>query len=103
MLDLSQRLVIEWGKSTVSWVQSKNKDIVQVKPENSIGDFLSYDSILLSYADLQKLIKDTDSNFSWVNALSSVNGVYLIKYKHDGRLGSALISRATSHPKFGSD
>lgn len=91
MHNLSQRLVVEWGKSTVSWVQSKNKNVVQIKPVNSIGDFTSYDRILLSYNDLQKLIKDTDSNASWVNALSSVNGVYLIKYKIDGRLyvGSA--------------
>ncbi len=82
MLNLSQRLVIQWGKSTVSWVQRKNKDVVQIKPVNSIGDFTSYDSIFLSYNDLQKLINDTDSNASWVNALSSVNGVYLIKYKN---------------------
>jgi hypothetical protein len=45
MLSLSQRLVIEWGKSTVSWVQSKDKDVVQIKPVNSIGEFTSYDSI----------------------------------------------------------
>ena len=108
MIGLSQRLVIEWGKSTVSWVQSKNKDVVQIKPVNSIGDFTSYDCILLSYTDLQKLIKDTDSNVSWVNALSSVNGVYLIKHKKDGRLyvGSAygkggILGRWTSYAKSG--
>ncbi len=91
MFSLSERLVIEWGKSTLNWVQSKNKSVVQIKPINSIGDFTSYDSILLSYEDLKKLIRDTDSNISWVNALSAVNGVYLIKYKLDGRLyvGSA--------------
>jgi len=108
MLDVSQRLVIEWGKSTVSWVQAKNKDVVQVKPANSIGDFASYDSILLSYDDLRKLMKDTDSNVSWVNALSSVNGVYLIRHKKDGRLyvGSAygrggILSRWASYARSG--
>jgi len=108
MLSLSQRLVIEWGKSTVSWVQCKNKDVVQIKPVNSIGDFTSYDNILLSYRDLQKLIIDTDSNASWVNALSSVNGVYLIKNKNDGRLyvGSAygkggILGRWASYAKTG--
>lgn len=108
MLELSQRLVINWGKSTVSWVQRKNKDIVQIKPLNSIGDFTSFDSILLSYSNLQKLIKDTGSNTSWVNALSSVNGVYLIKYKSDGRLyvGSAygkggILGRWASYAKTG--
>lgn len=88
---LSERLVIEWGKSTLNWVHVQNKTVIQIKPLNSIGDFTSYDQILLSYEDLQKLKRDTDSNESWVNALSSVNGVYLIKYKKDGRLyvGSA--------------
>lgn len=108
MFSLSERLVIEWGKSTLNWVQSKNKTVVQIKPPNSIGDFTSYDRILLSYDDLQKLIRDTDSNASWVNALSSVNGVYLIKYKKDGRLyvGSAygkggILGRWSSYAKSG--
>lgn len=108
MYSLSQRLVVEWGKSTVSWVQSKDKAVVQIKPVNSIGEFTSYDSILLSYNDLQKLITDTDSNVSWVNALSSVNGIYLIKYKKDGRLyvGSAygkggIFARWTAYAKTG--
>lgn len=108
MLDLNQRLVVDWGRSTVSWVQTKDKDVVEIKPTNSIGDFTSYDRILLSYCDLQKLINDTDSNASWVNALSSVNGVYLIKYKKDGRLyvGSAygkggILCRWESYAKNG--
>lgn len=108
MIDLNQRLVVDWGKSTVSWVQTRNKNVVEVKPKNSIGDFTSYDSILLSYGDLYKLISDTDSNADWVNALSSVNGVYLIKHKKDGRLyvGSAygkggILGRWASYAKTG--
>jgi hypothetical protein len=91
MSDLSERLVIEWGKVARNWVQKQNKSVVQIKPINSIGDFTSYDKIRLSYQDLKKLRRDTDSNQSWVNALSSVNGVYLVKYNRDGRLyvGSA--------------
>jgi hypothetical protein len=105
---LSQRLVVEWGNSTVSWVQKRDKNIVEIKPLNSIGEFTSYDRILLSYADLQKLIYDTDSNASWVNALSAVNGVYLIKHKKDGRLyvGSAygkggILNRWVSYARSG--
>jgi hypothetical protein len=108
MIDLNQRLVIDWGRSTVSWVQTKDKNIVEIKPLNSIGEFVSYDSIFLSYHDLQKLIHDTDSNATWVNALSSVNGVYLIKHKKDGRLyvGSAygkggILGRWASYAKSG--
>lgn len=108
MSDLSERLVIDWGKSTVSWVQKKDKPVIEIKPTNSIGDFVSYDSILLSYSDLQKLIFDADSNSSWINALSSVNGVYLIKNSIDGRLyvGSAygqggILGRWTSYARTG--
>ena len=108
MFDLSQRLVIDWGGSTVSWVQKKNKNVVEIRPTNSIGEFTSYDRILLSYGDLQKLISDSDSNSTWVNALSSVNGVYLVKHTLDGRLyvGSAygkggILGRWGSYAKSG--
>jgi GIY-YIG catalytic domain-containing protein len=108
MMELSERLVIDWGKSTVSWVQSKDKDIIQLLGKNSIGDFVSYDDIQLSYCELQKLMSDSDSNISWINALSSVNGIYLIRDKTDGRLyvGSAygkegIWSRWKSYAKNG--
>lgn len=108
MFDLVQRLVIDWGKSTVSWVQKKDKNITEIKAKNSIGDFVSYDNILLTYPDLKALVNDTDSNASWVNALSSVNGVYLIKHVLDGRLyvGSAygkggILGRWVSYAKTG--
>lgn len=108
MCDLKERLVIDWGRSTVSWVQKRDKNVVEIKPKNSIGDFISYDNILLSYRELTKLVKDTDSNASWVNALSSVNGVYLIKHLLDGRLyvGSAygkggILRRWESYAKTG--
>lgn len=91
MSDLIQRLIIDWGYSTVSWVQKRDKNIVEIKSKNSIGDFISYDRILLSYSDLKTLIHNMDSNASWINALSTVNGVYLIRNNLDGRLyvGSA--------------
>lgn len=108
MVDLSQRLVIDWGKSTVSWVQTKDKEIVQIKPKNSIDEFTSYDDVKLSFWELTNLMSDGDSNYSWVNALSSVNGIYLITYKDDGWLyvGSAygkggIFGRWSSYAKTG--
>ncbi|MCW8127376.1 GIY-YIG nuclease family protein [Microbulbifer halophilus] len=91
MFHLIQRLVIDWGPSTVSWVQKKNKEVVEIKAKNSIGEFSSYDNIRLSYDDLRILINDIGANSTWFNALSSVNGVYLIKNKENGQLyvGSA--------------
>jgi len=91
MADLSERLVIDWGHSTLQWVQRKDKQVVQIKPPHAIGEFISYDAIQLDYDDLCKLTSARDSNVTWVNALSSVNGVYLIRHRKDGRLyvGSA--------------
>ena len=82
--DLSERIIIDWGRSTVSWVQKKDKPVLEIKAPQSIGDFLSYDDVLLGYADIQKLAQHTDSNVTWVNALSTVNGVYLIRDKTTG-------------------
>lgn len=89
--ELSERLVIEWGGATVAWVQSKDKEVVEIKGKKTIGDFQSFSLVDLDYRDLQNLMKFPDTNLTWVKALSSVNGVYLIKDQTSGKLyvGSA--------------
>lgn len=89
--DLSERLVIEWGASTVSWVQKKDKEVVELKGKKSIGDFRSFGQVSLSYQDLITMAQYPDTNLTWIKALSSVNGVYLIKDTLTGKLyvGSA--------------
>ena len=89
--ELSERLVIEWGSATVSWVQRKNKNVVELKGVKSIGEFQSFDQVSLDFIDLKKMTQFADSNITWVKALSSVNGVYLIMDKSNGKLyvGSA--------------
>ena len=75
--DLSERLIIEWGTATVAWVQSKDKEVVEIKGKKSIGDFKSFSLVDLNYQNLKKLIQFPDTNLTWLKALSSVNGVYL--------------------------
>ncbi len=89
--ELSERLVIEWGGATVAWVQSKDKEVVEIKGKKSIGEFQAFNLVDLSFQELVNLIKFPDTNLTWVKALSSVNGVYLIKDKVSGKLyvGSA--------------
>ena len=89
--ELSERLVIDWGKSTVSWVQTKDKKILEIKSKNSIGDFISYDEVILNFYDLKKLMTQNSGNVSWVSALSAVNGIYLIRDTSTGKqyVGSA--------------
>ena len=93
--DLSERLVIEWGASTLSWVQAKDKKVAEIKSEKSIGDFESFDAFTLSFAELKMLVQSPDTNITWVKALSSVNGVYLIQDMTSGKLyvGSAYGDR----------
>lgn len=91
MNDLSERLVIEWGAATVAWVQSMDKDVVELKGRNAIGDFQSFEQVYLNFRDVELLVQHPDTNITWVKALSSVNGVYLIKDTCSGKLyvGSA--------------
>lgn len=84
--DLSERLIIEWGKSTLSWVQKKDKNVIELKSMNSIGDFISYDQVQLSYYDLSKLMNDLSDNAVWETMLSVVNGIYLITDLSSGKL-----------------
>lgn len=90
--DLAERLVIDWGGSTVSWVQTKtNKEVVAILPPNSIKEFVSYDSAVLTHHDLIQMIKNPTSNHTWLNALRAVNGIYCITDIRNGRnyVGSA--------------
>lgn len=106
--DLSERLIIEWGMSTVTWVQNKNKEIVELKPKNSLDEFTSYDSVELNFSELEMIAKNKESNPTWINALSSVNGIYLIRDKSSNKLyvGSAygkngIFGRWTSYARTG--
>jgi len=91
MEDLSCRLVIDWGKSCTSWMQSIDKNIIQIKPVNSIGEFKSYDDVQLAYPELKQLVSNQGSNYVWCKALSSIKGIYVIKDTLSGELyvGSA--------------
>lgn len=91
MYDLSDRLVIEWGGATVSWVQKKDKEVIEIHGKNSIRDFESFDSLEITFYELKKIINHPDENITWVKSLSSVNGVYLIQDVTTGKLyvGSA--------------
>jgi hypothetical protein len=89
--ELSERLVVDWGGAAVQWVQRQDKPVLEIKRPNSINDFVSYSEVRLSYFDLKQLVKDEQSNVTWHRALSSVNGIYLIRDKSTGKLyvGSA--------------
>ena len=106
--DLSERLIVEWGGATVSWVQKKDKEVVEIKGKNTIKDFESFDGLEIYFYELQKIINHPDENITWVKSLSSVNGVYLIQDITTGKLyvGSAygeqgIYGRWSSYAKNG--
>lgn len=90
--DLAERLIIDWGKSTISWHQwATNEKPVLAITENPKYIFKGFDEILLDFSELEEIISDKTLYENWHTALSSVNAVYLIADKSDGRLyvGSA--------------
>ncbi|WP_350343158.1 GIY-YIG nuclease family protein [Proteinivorax tanatarense] len=92
LCDLEERLVIDWGKSTVSWCQKKlDKDVVEILPEGFAKAFLGYENVILTFNELEKIINYPDVNKQWKMMLSNVYGVYLILDKTNGQqyVGSA--------------
>lgn len=89
--ELSERLVVDWGGGTLQWVQKQDKPVIELKRPHSIGDFTSYSDVKLDFYDVKQLMTDVTSNLTWKKALSSVNGVYLIRDKSTGKMyvGSA--------------
>lgn len=94
LADLSGRLVIDWGPGTRSWKQ--NGTSVRTKPvlaiaERAVEPFPGYEEILLSFAELERILIEPRRYSAWQTALSSVNAVYLIVDTLTGRqyVGSA--------------
>lgn len=90
--DLEGRLVIDWGKSTISWCQKElGKEIIEILPDGFLKPFPGYQDVLLSFEELTRIIKNPDANRQWQLMLSNVCGVYLILDKKDGQqyVGSA--------------
>jgi hypothetical protein len=86
--DMVDRLVINWGKSTINWQQWINKDkpkqIIEVLPQGYVKDFPGFDEIILTYDELKTIVKNPDANKVWHTMLASVSGVYLIVDMTDG-------------------
>ena len=92
MADLRERLIIDWGKATVSWHQwATNEKAVLAIQTNPKYAFLGYDRVILSHSELKEIAMDSILYENWHTALSSVYAIYLIVDKTDGKqyVGSA--------------
>jgi hypothetical protein len=108
---LIDRLVIDWGPGTRSWHQwfePLRKPVVEVLPEGHLHDFPGYLNVVLSFAELVRMVKHPTANREWHRMLGSVAGVYLVLDTRTGRqyVGSAsgedgLIGRWRSYAENG--
>lgn len=84
------RLLIEWGKGALAWAQkaTNEKPIVAIQDKRA---FSGYENFILTYDELKEIVKDPTAYESWHTALSSVNAIYLIVDRENGRqyVGSA--------------
>lgn len=90
--DLIGRLIINWGKSAISWNQwALNEKAVVAIQENQRLAFNGFENVVLSYGELKEIVKDRTLYENWNTALSSVYAIYLIADRTNGNLyvGSA--------------
>lgn len=83
---LKDKVVIDWGKGTLSWMQNwqstKNvRRIDQVNTGDDIPYFIRYEDVILSFSQLQKVVEDKE----WKLKLESLNCVYMILDKETGK------------------
>jgi hypothetical protein len=90
--DLSFRVIVEWGKGALAWVQNSiDKEVIEILPKGYVREFPGYLNIVLSFEELVQLVENPASNRIWVQKLSAVNGLYIILDKKTGQqyVGSA--------------
>ena len=77
--DLHDRLIIDWGLGTRSWVQSGlNKPVLEIRPRGFVAEFTGYEDVVLSFDALARIVEHADANRVWHRTLAAVGGVYLI-------------------------
>lgn len=95
MSDLRKRLVIDWGKGTIGYVQySKEalmkKEVVAIAPDKN-HVFPGYDKVLWKFNEMKEFVTKQSEYVEITSALKEVNAVYLITDPVDGKfyIGSA--------------
>jgi len=92
--NLIDRVVINWGKSTLAWFQwyhKQEKEVLEILPKGYLGEFKGLTNFILDYDELRKLISNPDANRDWRSNLSSVSGIYMIL---DTKTGNQYIGSA---------
>ena len=92
MCALEDRLVIEWGPGTRHWHEwgTNEKPVITIL-ERQRRRFTGFEDLVLTFEELDEIASDPTRYPDWHAALSSVNAIYLITDRKDGRhyVGSA--------------
>ena len=88
-----KKLVIEWGKGTLSWYQkaaTNSKTILAIYPQK-VANFVGYENVILTYSELKQIVEDEILYSDWHTALSGISAIYLITNVKNGKqyIGSA--------------
>lgn len=84
---LREKVIIDWGKSTVSWHQyyKQIKPVIRFEEGLLQSDgtpvFNGYANVLLDHSQLNMVMKDAN----WISKLKAVNCIYLITDKSNGK------------------
>ena len=83
---LKDKVVIEWGKGTLSWMQNwtTKKEVKRIEQKgdvDGIPPFSRYEDVVLNLPQLRKVVENKD----WQSKLESLNCVYLILDKATGK------------------
>lgn len=91
--ELFDRLVIDWGGSTISWYQNKvDKEISQILPLGFVMNFPGWDQVNITHQELLAIVENPSGNADWHDFLRTHDGVYLIL---DNATGLQYIGSAT--------
>ena len=92
LAEFNNRLVIDWGRGTISWVQSRvDKEVWQILPKGFVSKFPGWQNVLVPHEQLKAITANQDGNLDWYQFLSEHDGVYVILDSKSGKLyvGSA--------------
>lgn len=90
--EYEKRLIIDWGNSTHMWHHkgTTEKAIISLQTDEK-KVFSGFENLILTYDELKNIIENREAFDTWYTAMSSVNAVYLITDRKEGRqyIGSA--------------